>query len=264
PRRDDNASHSGIAHVAFDHEYSLRSRDFIISWLNPTPHAQAVYASCSASPPPHRNTRFQAARYGFTWAGLAPADRASFAWRLHSFDHLIGAGKQCRGYFEAERPGGLEVDDQLHLRGPLDWQISRLFAFENSSGVNADLTIVIRLTGSVAQHAAGRGERAILMDRGHRVAERQCGELFASGREECTGADDERAWSELGQGCKDRIKIALGARRQDMELQPQAAGRRLQVARKAFSKSGRGRVDEHTKDRRPGQQFVQQPQPLRS
>jgi hypothetical protein len=24
-----------------------------ISWLNPTPHATAVYASCSASPPPH-------------------------------------------------------------------------------------------------------------------------------------------------------------------------------------------------------------------
>jgi len=37
-----------------------------------------------------RNTRFQAARYGFTWAGLAPADRASFAWRLHSLDHLVG------------------------------------------------------------------------------------------------------------------------------------------------------------------------------
>src|SRR5262249_34669795 len=42
-----------IAHVAFDHENSLRSRDFIISWLNPTPHATAVYASCSALPPPH-------------------------------------------------------------------------------------------------------------------------------------------------------------------------------------------------------------------
>jgi hypothetical protein len=39
--------------VAFDHEDSLRSRDFIISWLTPTPHARAVYASCSASPPPH-------------------------------------------------------------------------------------------------------------------------------------------------------------------------------------------------------------------
>jgi len=53
PRRDDNASHDGIAHVAFDHEDNLRSRDSIISWLTPTPHATAVYASCSASPPPH-------------------------------------------------------------------------------------------------------------------------------------------------------------------------------------------------------------------
>src|SRR5262249_47500893 len=44
---------NGIAHVAFDHEDSLRSREFIISWLTPTPHAPAVYASCSASPPPH-------------------------------------------------------------------------------------------------------------------------------------------------------------------------------------------------------------------
>src|SRR5262249_36340719 len=44
---------SGIAHVAFGREDSLRSRDFIISWLNPTPHARAVYASCSALPPPH-------------------------------------------------------------------------------------------------------------------------------------------------------------------------------------------------------------------
>jgi hypothetical protein len=35
-----------------------------------------------------RNTRFQATRYGLTWAGLAPADRASLAWRLPSFDHL--------------------------------------------------------------------------------------------------------------------------------------------------------------------------------
>ena len=30
-----------------------------------------------------RNTRFQAARYGLTWAGLSPADRASFLAHAH-------------------------------------------------------------------------------------------------------------------------------------------------------------------------------------
>jgi hypothetical protein len=37
-----------------------------------------------------RNTRFQAARNGLTWAGLTPADRASFAWRLPSVDRQPG------------------------------------------------------------------------------------------------------------------------------------------------------------------------------
>jgi hypothetical protein len=46
-----------------------------------TPHNRCVrfvFGVAAAS----RNTRFQAARYGVTWAGLAPADRASFGWRL--------------------------------------------------------------------------------------------------------------------------------------------------------------------------------------
>src|SRR5260370_27201880 len=39
-----------------------------------------------------RNTRFQAARYGLTWAGLAPADRISFAGAFpHSITSLASA-----------------------------------------------------------------------------------------------------------------------------------------------------------------------------
>src|SRR5207244_3620624 len=52
---------------------------------------------------------------GLTWAGLAPADRASFAWRLPSFDHLVGAREERRWHFAAERLGGLEIDRQVEL-----------------------------------------------------------------------------------------------------------------------------------------------------
>src|SRR6516165_2746783 len=62
--------------------HSLRFRDVTISWLDHTPHASAVYASCSALLPPHATLASQAACYGLTRAGLAPTDRASFGWRL--------------------------------------------------------------------------------------------------------------------------------------------------------------------------------------
>ena len=64
-----------------------------------------------------RNTRFQAARYGLTWAGLAPADRASFAWRLPSLNHRVGAGEQRRRNGEAERLCGLEIEHELDFGG---------------------------------------------------------------------------------------------------------------------------------------------------
>src|SRR5947207_1999871 len=52
---------------------------------------------------------------GLTWAGLAPADRASFRWRLPLIDDLVGGGEQRRRHIEAERLGRLEVDHQLEL-----------------------------------------------------------------------------------------------------------------------------------------------------
>src|SRR5262249_17248777 len=142
---------------------------------------------------------------------------------IESFDHLVGAGEERRRNFEAKRPSGVEVDDQLYLGGLLDRQVGRLLAFENPPSVDAGLTIRVRDPAPVAHQAAGRGEFAKLVDRGHRMAERECGELAGSGDKERVGAaDHERGCSQLHQGCEHRIEVAFGARMKHMELQPRA------------------------------------------
>src|SRR6266481_2709035 len=116
-----------------------------------------------------------------------------------SLDHLFSAQEDRLRDGNAEFLSGLEVDEQLGFRGLLDRQVRRLLALENPAGVDACHAVRVRNAASVAHQAAGRGELAILVDRGHRVADRQGGEVSALGVEECIGADDERAGPKLGQ-----------------------------------------------------------------
>src|SRR6185503_3628874 len=54
-----------------------------ISWLNPTPHAIAVYASRPLSPVAPQHS-LPSGRYPLLGPDLHRLDRASFAWRTHS------------------------------------------------------------------------------------------------------------------------------------------------------------------------------------
>src|SRR5271165_1702060 len=67
-----------------------------------------------------------------------------------SFDDLVGAGEDRLRHGEAERLGGVEIDDQLECRRLLDRQIGRLGALEDLSSINAELAIHVGEAGPIA------------------------------------------------------------------------------------------------------------------
>src|SRR5438128_9673344 len=96
------------------------------------------------------------------------------------FDHLVGAAEQRDREREPQGLGGFEIDNQFDFRGLLHREVAWLLAFENSTDVNAHLSIGVYKTGSVAHQAADRGEVSPLVDRGHRMASCQRDDCLTS------------------------------------------------------------------------------------
>src|ERR1700756_3650004 len=94
-----------------------------LSWLNPTPHAIAVYASRPLSAVATQHS-LPSGRYPLLGPDFHRLDRTSL--RLaHSLDHLVGGSDECGRHGEAERLGGLEVDHQFELDRGLDRKLAR-------------------------------------------------------------------------------------------------------------------------------------------
>src|SRR5262245_5185249 len=62
------------------------------SWLNPTPHAIAVYASQPLSPVATQHS-LPSGRYSLLGPDFHRQDRASFAWRTHSITSSARASR---------------------------------------------------------------------------------------------------------------------------------------------------------------------------
>ena len=72
-----------------------------LSWLNPTPHAIAVYASQPLSPVATQHS-LPSGRYSLLGPDFHRLDRTSL-WLAHLLDQLVGAREQGRRHGEAER-----------------------------------------------------------------------------------------------------------------------------------------------------------------
>src|SRR3979490_721390 len=71
------------------------------------------------------------------------------------FDYLVGGGQERFREGDAERLGGLEIDDQLDLCDLLYREVRGFFALENAAGVNTDLAVRIKTVRSIAHKTAG-------------------------------------------------------------------------------------------------------------
>src|SRR3974377_2129927 len=67
-----------------------------LSWLNPTPHAPAVYLSCAALLPPHATLASRRPATALPGPDSHRLIAPALAGAL-SFNDLVGAGEQTRG-----------------------------------------------------------------------------------------------------------------------------------------------------------------------
>src|SRR5437867_7146947 len=100
-----------------------------LSWLNPTPHTIAVYASSPLSPAATQHS-LPSGRYSLLGPDFHRLDRTSL--RLaHLFDHLIGAQHERGRNFMPDRVRCLQVYHKLETVRLLHRNVGRFGAAKN-------------------------------------------------------------------------------------------------------------------------------------
>src|SRR5262245_56898477 len=81
-----------------------------------------------------------------------------------SLDHLVGSHEHARRHGQAERPGGLKVDDRFILSRCLHWKVGGLNTTQDTVDIGCSLPKLIDAVGAVAQETTGHDEETVRID----------------------------------------------------------------------------------------------------
>src|SRR5215472_1563581 len=101
-----------------------------------------------------------------------------------SLDNLVGEGEQGGGHGKAEQLSGLEIDHELELRRLLDWDIRRLFAFQDFVDKVRCAPIQTPTIRPIRQQSTGLDKFPVVVDRGEMQLGCEFGNLPAKTEQE--------------------------------------------------------------------------------
>src|ERR1700730_16201091 len=103
----------------------------------------------------------------------APQQRAAL------LDHLVGTREKRRWHIDSKRLGGFEIDHQLELGWPLDWQLTGVCACKNPSDIRRGLREDRRKIRTIGHQAAELWKRIEKADRRQSIVQGEISDVRA-------------------------------------------------------------------------------------
>src|SRR5262249_52346585 len=176
-------------------------------------------------------------------------------------DHLGRLEEDSRGNREAEGLGGLEVDDQLELRGLLHGQVARRGAFEDLVHIGGGAPERVRQARAIGHEASVFHELAQLRHHREPALGRQLESPDPVRLNEKTSPHDERANARAGGGGEGALQLIGTAYLQGVQLHPQRPGGALRLPPQVYFACARW-VEEDPHPRGHWHGLLQQLQPF--